>query len=98
MCLVAGIGLASQSPLGVLFIFTLLTVYIVSNWFISKSLRKRAGLQMAAEIMLCVFVILLQMSVINATTVGNAVWNGLAWTMFCLALGSLILLTIFTLA
>lgn len=40
VCLVIGVGVAPQSPLGCLFILTLLTVYIVSNMLINKALRK----------------------------------------------------------
>lgn len=48
VCLVIGIGVASQSPLGILFILTLLTIYIVSNMLINKALRRMPTFQMIA--------------------------------------------------
>lgn len=45
ICLITGLGIASSSPLGCLFILTLLNVYIISNMLINKPLRKMPFLQ-----------------------------------------------------
>lgn len=95
-CLIIGLGTLSGSPLGTLFMLTLLTVYIVSNWLINKPLRKMAGLQISAEILMGVFILLLQMTIINATTLDNGIWNGLGYVMLCLAFGAVAMLSILT--
>ena len=84
-CLIVGIGMTSSSPLGILFILTLLTIYIISNWLISKALKKMVMIQILAQILFGIFMVLLQMSIINATTLDNQMWTALGWIMFLLA-------------
>jgi hypothetical protein len=95
-CLVIGVGVVGSAPLGVLFMLTLLTVYIVSNWFISRPLKKMAGVQITAEILMGTFLLLLQMTIINATTFDNQLWMALAYITFFLALSAVVLLMVLT--
>lgn len=96
VCLVIGIGVASQSPLGILFILTLLTIYIVSNMLINKALRRMPTFQMLSEILLGVFLILHQMSFVNATTIDNGIWNAIGWIMVLISFSAILILTIMT--
>lgn len=92
-----GVSLASSSPLGCLFIVTLLTVYVIANLILSKSVKKLLKVQVAAEILFDLFLVLLQMAIVNATKLGASAWNVLGWIIFTigfLCIGLFIVLTV----
>ena len=83
--------MASGSPLGCLFIATLLTIYIVSNMIINKSMKKMLEVQVAGEILFGILLVMLQMTIVNATKVSNSTWRVLGWINFTIMLVCIIL-------
>ena len=96
VCLIVGLGAISSTPLGILFMLTLLTVYIISNLLINKPIKKMSAIHITSEVLMGVFLLLLQMAIINATTFNNQLWNALGYIMLLLAFTAAGLLSLLT--
>ena len=96
LCLILGVSLASNSPLGCLFIVTLLTIYVAANLIINRSAKRLLRVQVAAEILFGCFLVLLQMAIVNATKISPSAWNILGWIIFTIVFVCIGLLFVLT--
>jgi hypothetical protein len=79
-----GIGMADESPLSCLFILTLLTIFIISNIIVNRAFKIGEVPIAAAEIVLALLLILLQMYIVNASKLANSNWNIFGIALFVL--------------
>jgi len=82
VALAIGVGMADDSPLSCLFILTLLTICIISNIIVNRAFKIEEIPIAAAEIMLALLYILLQMYIVNASKLENGSWNIFGYALF----------------